>query len=714
MLSFSSAYTAQATGKNIVTDWLLELSYDDTTPGTFYFSGFDRRLTNYYQPLVMDWGTIDESIDLAKSQNSISDVTIELVNKWPNESGLLSAELFGGSKKFINQDVVIKSWIDGVTYANCPTVYKGRLVDIQHTQETVTLSIEKRSPWDRIKIPSVYSTNLNVLFPSVYGDYTRNESTVASPSFCESKALFPTPINEIIGNNFIGLLPDVSSPSEENLHIFEKGADVFVPLDPVNETSIDSYNGGVGIAGPTSLKRGFYYRPLSINGNDSGDFTNPSQAIDGNTATYAEKTFDSTTAGTYSYTLDIDCPELDGVFGSPPGYPVLYVKFELGLLAGTTTVASPPNDGVGLYDDSYGGASTIKILSKTSVPNTLVGVTTINGVAGYEGENWSTYITNGNQYPDTIKLQVDFTVEGGGGKRTNAYIKIYDVFISSNVAALDFTDEKQASVDKINAIDKLYCGTDGLTQGFTGGSGIASYPHDIYRDMLNRYAGWDASDIDDVAVNDGVWTDAIDTDRAWPCRWWTLEQKSLLDVLKQLQFEGAFIWVFDGTNYEARVIYVKSSYASTDLDLDYENLANIKVSTTPFSEIVTKRTFNFQRHPADEKRYIQTNSLTNANRADYNLDAEENAIEQDLDFLTDSDDVDDLLEYYDNIVGEPKVLVQCDILKPSDRALQVGDIVQFNNMAYEPYGKSWASIYFMCVKTQIAPNKFTATFREVG
>jgi hypothetical protein len=234
--------------------------------------------------------------------------------------------------------------------------------------------------------------------------------------------------------------------------------------------------------------------------------------------------------------------------------------------------------------------------------------------------------------------------------------------------------------------------------------------------MLDRYAGWDATGIDYVEVNGTDWSgSAIDTDRNWPCRWWTLEQVPLLETLRQVQFEGGFIWMFDETSSgrEARIIYVKSSYPSVDYTLDGDDLGNISISMTPLSEIVTKRTLNFQRHPADDGRFLQSNSLTNSNRGDFNLDAEENAIEQDLIFLTDSDDVDDLLEYYDDIVGEPKAIVKVDLLNPADWGMQVGDSLQFANMPYNAYGLNFAAIGFMCVETSISPGKFTATMRKI-
>jgi len=718
MLSLSTEYAGQSTSKNIVSDWLLELSYEDAVSGdgTFYFSGSDRTLTNFYHGNVVSWGAIDESIDLKSSQSSISDVQIELANSWANDSGLLSYELFGGNQKFINQDVVIKSWIPGCALSECLTLYKGRLVDIKHNHSVVTLSIEKRSPWARLKMGGAVSTNNRIRFPLAYGDYTRNASTVSSKDFVPGKDLFPVPVNEVSGEGIISLLPaTVGTPSNANTHYYEPSLDIFVPLDPVNTTVKTSYQAGYGIAGNVSLKRGFDFRPTTINSDDPAEFTDPEKAINGNTADYAIRSISLTGPLIAQYDLMIDVPSIKGNITDID----ISIKYEIELGAGSDASAE-----VGIWDASYGGsAPELEIISTLTTPGTTAtGAETIHSVAGYTTVNWfnSDRFSANNTLPETIKLQAAILV--GGGDNIVASCKIYDVFIRV-ASELDFTTEETAGTDKVNNLERLYTGMDGFGQKFTGGTGGAYFPHDIYRDMLDRFGGWDATGLNYVEVNGVDWASSdIDTDRDWSCRWWELEQLDLRKTLEQVQFEGGFIWVFDeaASGREARVIYVKSSYSAADIvspygmSLDYNDISNVDISMTPFSEIVTTRKFNYQRHPADEKRYLGQNQKVNGNISYYNLGSLENIIEQDLDFITDTGDVDELLTYYDNISGEPKALVKCDILNPAKWALQVGDIAQFTGMAYEPYGKTWSSIYFMCVRTNITPNKFTATFREVG
>ena len=390
------------------------------------------------------------------------------------------------------------------------------------------------------------------------------------------------------------------------------------------------------------------------------------------------------------------------------------------LISSSGSYTTSPSGGVDLYEYSYDSLQAIGSISVTSI-------STSDSDSGDDIIDITAKYASADTLPDKIKLRYKTTFtatsdDAGSAAGIGTNCKIYEVDIIYDVA-MDDSGEPQAVAEKISNMERLYCGIDGYDQDFTGGSGTAIYPHDIYRDMLDRYAGWDAGALDYVLVNGSVWSTtgtagiSIDSDRDWPCRWWTLEQVALKDVLEQLQFEGGFIWLIDGatTAVAARVVYVKSSYSSADHAYDGDDLMNIHISTTPFSEIVTTRKFNYQRHPADESRYLAQNEKVNTNIADYNLDALENIVEQDLDFLTATGDVDELLTYYDNIVGEPKMIVKCDLLNPQDWTTQVGDTATFTNMVYNPYGKDWTTpIYFMCVDTVISPNKFTATFREVG
>jgi len=72
-----------------------------------------------YHGYIINRPTIRESIDLAESKSTVSNVTLTCQNNTINNiSGdpKLSAEIFGGSAHYINRDVTIKSRINSKGY----------------------------------------------------------------------------------------------------------------------------------------------------------------------------------------------------------------------------------------------------------------------------------------------------------------------------------------------------------------------------------------------------------------------------------------------------------------------------------------------------------------------------------------------------------------------------------------------------------------------
>lgn len=671
MITQSAAYQAAVTAQHIVADWLLEIDYDDTTPGTFYFSTQDRNITNQYAGLVLDWGQIEEKINLARSSAATADIEITIGNKWNNASGLLSDELFGGSKKFINQDVVIRSWVLGVnSAADCLKLYQGRLVKISHNLETVTFFIEKRMPWDRLKLDNGRESLTNKIQPWAVGTCTVADNE-----------LFPIPTYKI-DRDWIRALPYPAGTEEnDNVYYYERTIDKFVQITgDAGLTAADTYYA------EKELEREATYLPQEVHA--SNEWDNPENAIDG-TSAYASDTI--TTLGGVAQTkkLMFDFPAIDHYYTS------IEIRYKYSLI-----ISSYSSGSASLQDNSMG---TLRNLVTRSSNGTSSGTGTITITPDYSGE------------PPT-KVELQLNTPAGAALIAEGRIEDIDIIITTNI---DYTNP-QDGMNEAKNIDLLFADNSGEDLIYTGFSGSYDdmFPHNIFRTLLNLFAGWDASAENDVLVNGTVWgSSSIDTDRNWDCFWWTLKQVLLDGVLEKLNFEGGFIWVFDYTSatVDARIIYVKSSYSSGDVDkdLDGDYLSDVVVDTTPVSEIVTKRTFNYSRHPATEE-YQASNSKTNTNRSDWNLEAEENAIEEDLDFLHVSGDVDDLLTYYDNIVGEPKLVGSCMLESPEYWNLQVGDIVQFSNMEYDPYGKSWSSIYFMITGVMIQPDTFKIEFREVG
>jgi hypothetical protein len=78
----------------------------------------------------------------------------------------------------------------------------------------------------------------------------------------------------------------------------------------------------------------------------------------------------------------------------------------------------------------------------------------------------------------------------------------------------------------------------------------------------------------------------------------------------------------------------------------------------------------------------------------------------------------DFYSYYDNIFGDIKKIVSCDIVNPAvSYDLETGDIIQFSKakgeMPVEPFGDNWAD-YYMITTLNRSPGKVNITCREVG
>lgn len=250
---------------------------------------------------------------------------------------------------------------------------------------------------------------------------------------------------------------------------------------------------------------------------------------------------------------------------------------------------------------------------------------------------------------------------------------------------------------------------DGFSQGYTGGSGLAVNVHEVYRDLLQRFTGFDVADASLVG-----WAD-LDADRSdWAVRWWKLEPYNLKSALDKLQYEGCFIFKFYQNG--GKFIYVKDD-PSVDLvavinDTDYDNMT---MKLSDFSEIVTHTEYNYEKHPA-KGNYLSSSTYTNStSRTTWwpAIATEENKKSINLDYLVknpydaaiDSNPNDCIALYYDNIIAEPKMLIECEIVNKALFNLEDGDIVQFNISlsgveTMQPFGKNWADIYFMITKTK--------------
>jgi len=741
---------------NIVENWLFDFANDNS--GFIRLSFADAIDSgNFYHGVILNKPSIREGIDLAKSTAKSSNISITIPD-FSYQGSPISEELFGGSNHYINQIVSVYSIVGSGSKIQIGSF---RLTDISSSGDTIQLSLTSHRPWDFISFPQTKTTSNNIPVPVAYGNYTKNSATTFSSPLFESqltnKTYRPIPYNKT--DDAKTLYVDTKSTSTDGeLAIYEKGLDVFVPIENANSSTVNTDGADHGQA-DVLQRRGFAVRADTYE-QKSGTLTNPDNAIDTDTDSYASKSVDiSGPANTTDTTVyDFKLQEISGK--KSQHYTAIKdasdenVKLNEDLTNSETGVditdASNLNTNNMIRIDSEN--MTIDSISSNTLTvdrgfnskadshsneeavyenNTLsvvalkyeVDITSIGGdLSGVKffvyanGETWesakftsdfgpTTLYFNGVSGTDTIKVKIQMTADDTttGGNLT-AEFKIYDIY-----SVLQRVNEEP--------LDLLYTANDGLDKSYNGGSGTITEIHEAHRDLINRFAG-----VDDTDANIDGWTD-LNTSKDWGIRWWQLEPIELKKALGQLQYEGGFIFRFkaDGS---PQYIHIPDS-PTVDKTLTKEDISNVSVKPSPFSELLTKMDVNYERHPAENRHLTSVSSANSISRTNWNIQTKENIQKVDLDAYVSptipttpsTNPNDDFYTYYDNIFGDIKMMVGCTIVNPAFYDLEVGDIVDFSNMYPEkPFGYnsgSWSGLKFMITSLNRTLGEMKIETREI-
>ena len=686
----------------------------------------------FYRGAVLNKPSIRESIDLATSTSKSSNISIDIPD-FSYQGSPISRELFGGTRKYINQTVKVFCKVGSGTKVQIGSF---RLNDLSSNGDTLQLSLVSHRPWDFLSFPQDKS-NTKVYVPVVYGDFTPNTHGVltggAGASFCNSKNLFPCP-NLKYGiferteqkDHIYFVYPKQYSSSNADPHFYDSNIDLFIPFTGQNSptNTVTAQQVGVHAVGVNiDMERGFFLiRPLSPSGATSGSgsssWSNVDQSVNGNTGNGATAscnpaTSDNGVTNTATATLSFDIPTVDGELS---GDWYLYIKGSVdhnhtsqttstSLKVGETIVATQANsDGV------------------VNTPGTGTNYT-IDGVSGYARVNIAA--------ETTINIRVQTSVNGanpGAVGAANGSGTINDIIIQQKCKN-DIENEKMAALDKLSQLEAVYCGGDGLTESWTGSNNDIKFIHEAHRDLLIRFSGMttDTPEGWGNGSSDGL----LDHAKDWRIRYWNTEPIDLKKALEMLQYEGGFIFRFkaDGS---PEYIFIKDSYSSTDATLTKSDISDVSVKPSPMSELLTKMEISYRKHPAG-KDYLTDVTFTNATaRNAWNIKAKENIKQVQLNAYvgdTNSDnDIptstiggatpnDDWGTYYDNIFGDIKLIVNCMIVNPKYYNLEVGDVVDFSNMYPEtPFGynsASWSGIKFMITDLNRTLGKMQITARQI-
>ena len=729
--------TASTDYKNALTstikeEWIFELrnnTYTDGSVNTQYIrvgTALVGSGATQYHSLITSSPSIRESIDLVESTSKVGNISITCVNgQLSNHSNAtLAAEIYGGTRKYINRDVVVKSRVGGQEN----TIYTGRLKSVRlENQDTVTIEISARTPIDFLKIPE-HTSNAGNFFPIFYGSGTPQTSTVSSPQLMQYSPakVFPVMVDSLNNGQYNCLAHEAVTDGRLHYPIKDlfssDGFPVFVPLDDVQNNSFDDYEGATNdtdknvLFTDLDLERAYLVRPVQ-----NISITLPSTGLPSNTGNFSDN--DANTSATWNFTA----PQGDGTDS---------LKFKI------NDISKEEHEiqecklhikwAVSNHSENSGGTivSTLRVKpTYTGSTNTVV-IDNITGnrTAAYSSAidllSTSTFSNANGQIPDDVEIEflITHNVQDNNDSAGSVTISPFDFFLEITTKITD--TDNLANSSAVTGIKKLYTGADGLDQSFNAGN-VATNIVQMHRDLIHRFGG-----ITDTPEN----YSALNTARSsWTVYYYLHKQEELQKVLDKTQKEGGFIFRFKASDGSPQYIYLVDS-PSTNHTISKSDITNTNISLTAFDNLITKRVLKYQRNPINDELLFEKTftDTTNDPRGIYNVQSEENVSSEDLEILSGAigaangnmgsgNKNDGYANYYNAIEGNPKILVETEIINPGSSGgshfylMEVGDICAFDHtdMIVEPFGESFNGKKFMVVGIIRNPGNLKVSLREI-
>lgn len=691
---------------------------------------------NYYPGVVINKNiSIRDSIDITKGRASTSNITLKIANTILNGVALYK-RIFNGTNNYLNKNVRLYAQFDGATsLSNCQKIFTGRLVDIQLDQhQNILLKINSQRPWDKIRFPQVQAEN-GVYQPVVYGNYEIHGDKDKVRD--HANKLYPVPFKRK-GLTEEHLIITPLASTDIRPCYYDSVADAFLGIKGDNYVSatkdLDSdfdANVNIGIVS-REMRRRFYINPVSLSGtrtttiNGAENMLLDRYNVQGMTLVFTDSNTAVEVKGMFNFACElgkINTANINLKANVVTAPNQTNAFFRLRILHSNAT---------GTY--YYSGTSiangipasqNIALGSGISINGQAFGPEPSDELNGYTGINFyvGDFASTTNLHTVEVRLKV-------GGYAAN------DVTLTTAITDMLFFVDTQQSYDQdrgstTNAIssssnlDYLYLPVDGFTALWDNDA--ITHGHDIHRDLLIRYAG--------ISTDDPTNWAALNTDRAingWLARYWQLEPIDLKVVLDKLAYEFGFCYKIDANGKLKYIHVLQTSEYNTQRDATDSPILNfsgndlnaVSIQTTGLSEVTTKMDLQNHLHPAQPGRYYNQVTNTNASaRAKYNLGEKEGLqqinLDQNVATIPTSANADcnaDWYSYYNNIFGDIKILVSCDVVNPAKGCqLETGDVVTFTNMPVEMFGTDFStSTYFMIIETKRSPGKVSITAREVG
>ena len=718
----------------------------------------------FYHGVISNTGSIRDSIDLANSTASMSNLSINVFN-FQYKGSDISTELLFGTYDYFNYNVRVYSQLNNnSSLSNCLQIYQGKLTNISHDDSLIKIDITEKKPWDFLSIPIDKTTQKNIYIPISYGNYTKNSATTfASPLFeseLSSKAYRPVPINKTFSDKIL-YIDGNSTSSDGQLAVYEKSVDTFVPLENAIASTVNTDNAHHNQSDLSQL-RSFKQRAESVevSSNTGITITNAERAFDGDSNTYANYSIDiNQQEGAVRITLEYDFHSISGK--SSDDFKILRDSDNLRVL----TAEALSDTETDLNVDSATNVTqrdVIKIDNEQMIVDSISS-NTLTLTRGFNSKNESqdnnalvrlnntvtvlglTYQIDVNRSGDdfgnnTIQARGDISTgfhSADVSKRT-----IYTHFTNNTTSAtiqIEFDlNEIEPTLPSFDAEfrifdiflhtqrvseepeEMLYVANDGLTELYSGSADLVEHGHEALRDILVRFAGLNTD------TPDG-WSD-LHTDRHvdnWKIRYWTLEPKNIQSILDKITYEFGFIFKYRADS-TSRVIYIKqSSELSASQTLTSKDIKDVSISMSGFNNIISKMIINYEKHPAIKEYVSNTTSSNDEVRTKYKIQSQENIKEVSLDMnvgtpatTPQSDPNSDFYSYYNNIIGDVKKIISCKVVNNAKSySMETGDIIKFDDMPVNPFGHTWSqsgSQYYMITNLQRSIGSVKIKCREVG
>ena len=292
------------------------------------------------------------------------------------------------------------------------------------------------------------------------------------------------------------------------------------------------------------------------------------------------------------------------------------------------------------------------------------------------------------------------TTFGGNASQHGKYnsfmfnYNVYDLIVEF----FTYIDADNDAGDKerdIKNVEQVYIGVDGIKKSWDSANPCIT-PNDIHRDLLHRECG--------ITTTPDGWADLETARSSFNSRYWVLEETDLEKELDKMQEEGAFIFRYNAQGNPS-YLYVKDSYSASDVKatINRNHISSISSSVTPFSDLITKVKFRYDKDPASDSYTNEKEFTKNESREKYGLGLKENTFDQSLDIVVDDAGVTALSNYYFNIASQTKSLVDVVVIEPAFLGLEIGDIIKFDTATLDEHimgnnGNALVNKYYMIVK----------------